>query len=66
LTDGKDESDVTGGADMTMQDILDDIDATTEPSRMSKTLALEWLEKLVSEIETRMDALKEEIREERL
>lgn len=48
---------------MTMQDIIDDIDAATDPDRMTKKEAFEFLQRLSTEIESRMEALKEELRE---
>lgn len=47
-----------------IQILLEQIDWATEPSRMSKSQALELLEQLVADIDSRIEALKEEIRNE--
>lgn len=43
------------------EEILESIDAATEPRVMDKAAALKWLELMVCDLECRMDALKEEM-----
>jgi hypothetical protein len=42
--------------------ILEEIDRITEPSVMSQGEALEFLERLSTEIETRIDGIKDDMR----
>lgn len=44
-------------------EILKTIDTITAPGKMSQQEALDWLEKLVADIEGSIDALREEIGE---
>lgn len=44
--------------------ILRDIDATTEPGKMTKKEALDWLESMIADLEGRCEALKEEMADE--
>lgn len=44
-----------------MQSLLSEIDTATAPSQMSKAEALEFLERLLTELECRCDALRDEI-----
>lgn len=46
------------------QDVLRRIDAFTEPSKMSKQDAANWLDELATELGYRTDALYEEMEEE--
>lgn len=45
-----------------MEEILKLIDETTEPSRMGPGAALEFLERLSSNIESRIDGIKDDMR----
>jgi hypothetical protein len=47
-----------------VQDIMTEIDLATEPAVMSKREALEFLEQCSTELEGRMEALRDELREE--
>lgn len=51
------------GIVMTRQEIMDTIDEATGPEAMTKAEALEFLEELATDIEGRIEALKEELRE---
>lgn len=44
--------------------ILQEIDRVTLPEKMSQPEAFEWLQSLTSDLEARMEALREEIRED--
>jgi hypothetical protein len=46
---------------MTVESIMVLVDAETAPHRMSKESALDFLERLKDELESRMDALRDEI-----
>lgn len=43
------------------QRILLDIDSITEPSQMSQQQAVEFLEELIADLETRVEAINEEM-----
>lgn len=44
--------------------LLEDIDRATEPSEMSKAEALDWLETMIGDLQSRCDALREEMADE--
>lgn len=44
--------------------ILVEIDHATEPAVMSKEDALEWLKELIGDLNSRVEALRDELREE--
>ena len=41
--------------------IIEEIDELTAPAKMTKEEALEWLEELYDQLDTRISALREEI-----
>jgi hypothetical protein len=55
-----------GKTDMALSrdEILEEIDTTTMPELMSRPEALAWLEELIAELESRHEALREEIANE--
>lgn len=44
--------------------ILRDIDDASAPDQMTKSQALEWLEELITDLQSRCEALREEITNE--
>jgi hypothetical protein len=48
----------------TVDQVMNEIDLATEPSVMSKQSALEFLEQCCTELEGRIEALRDEISEE--
>ena len=44
-----------------LEKILNEIDAATEPKIMTKNKAMDFLSRLVSELECRIDALRDEL-----
>lgn len=46
---------------LSKEDILHAIDKATEPKKMTKKEALDWLEELGADLDGRCDALKDEI-----
>ena len=49
---------------LSREEILEEIDTTTMPDLMTRPEALAWLEELIAELESRCDALREEIANE--
>jgi hypothetical protein len=49
---------------LSRDEILEEIDTTTMPDLMTRPQALAWLEELIAELESRCDALREEIANE--
>lgn len=47
---------------MTKERILQEIDSATEPDKMGPGEALEYLEGLVSDLESRMEGIKDDMR----
>lgn len=50
--------------DSSREGILEAIDAATHPDKMSKRDAKDWLEELYCDIQGRLDALVDELRDE--
>ena len=46
-----------------LEELLERIDAATEPAKMSKENALELLERLIDDLRSRCEALRDEIKE---
>ena len=49
---------------LSRDEILEEIDTTTMPELMSRAEVLAWLEELIAELESRCEALREEIANE--
>jgi hypothetical protein len=49
---------------LSRHEILEEIDTTTMPELMTRPEALAWLQELITELESRCDALREEIAKE--
>lgn len=49
---------------MNVDQIMNEIDLATEPSVMNKQTALDFLEQCVTELEGRIEALKDELKED--
>ncbi len=47
---------------MDQQRILDLVDEAIAPDQLSQASALEWLEDLISDLESRADALRDDLR----
>lgn len=47
-----------------MEKILSDIDDFTSPSNMSRTDARKWLDRLATEIDCRLDGIKDDMKNE--
>lgn len=50
---------------MSVVEIMVEIDVATDPAHMTKAQALEFMEQISRELEFRIEALKDELREER-
>lgn len=51
-------------AHMSLQDVMKVVDIATSPAAMTKAAALEFLESLRDDINSRMEALRDEIAEQ--